>query len=107
MLFRSIPCFAGVANAFITPPGDVFPCVPARKDFYMGNIKEESFDEIWQSEAAEEVRRRIGRGICKCLITCETSTALRYSMPYQFKRVARLLKPRGGPGDPDGGGRGV
>lgn len=86
-----IPCFAAVANAFINPEGDVFPCVPARKDFHLGNIKTQSFDAIWESALATDVRRRIQQGVCKCLITCETSTALRYSTGYQIKRMSRGL----------------
>ncbi len=107
-----IPCFAAVANAFINPYGEVFPCVPARRDFLLGSLREESFDRIWEGERARQVREQIRRGTCKCLITCETSTALRYSIPYQAKRIAsglrRFLRGRrraalmGGPqsGDP-------
>ncbi len=84
-----IPCFAAVANAFINPHGDVFPCVPARKDFLLGNIKEQSFDEIWESDKAKQTRKRIQDGVCKCLITCETSNAIRYSTPYQVQRIGR------------------
>jgi len=100
-----IPCFAAVANAFINPYGEVFPCVPTRKDFLLGGIKDESFDNIWEGKKAVEVRRKIQRGVCKCLITCETSTALRYSTPYQAKRIARGLGRllRGEPRPPLGG----
>lgn len=87
-----IPCFAGVTNAFVNPYGEVFPCVPARRDFLLGDLKEESFDSIWESDRAARVRRRIGQGVCKCLITCETSTALRYQTAYQAKRIARGLR---------------
>jgi len=97
-----IPCFAAVANAFINPYGEVFPCVPARKDFLLGSLKDESFDSIWEGGKAREVRERIRRGGCKCLITCETSNALRYSTDCQVKRIAhglkRLLKDRHGGG---------
>ena len=82
-----IPCFAAVANAFISPHGDVYPCVPARKDFLLGNIKTESFDSIWTGSKAEKTRKRITKGVCKCLITCETSNALRYSTGYQVRRL--------------------
>ena len=89
-----IPCFAAVASAFINPYGDVFPCVPARKDFLMGNLKEQDFDSIWESTQATEIRNRIKQGICRCLITCETSTALRYSTKYQIKRILHGLFSR-------------
>lgn len=87
-----IPCFAAVSNAFITPYGDVFPCVPARKSFYLGNIKDQPFDSLWQSDRASEVRRAILTGRCKCLITCETATALQYSPSYRLKRLFSKMK---------------
>ena len=50
-------CAAGFANAVVQPNGDVFPCPVAFAR--MGNLREQSFKEIWSSRRSAEVRERI------------------------------------------------
>ena len=50
-------CAAGYANAVVQPNGDVFPCPVAFAS--MGNLREQSFKEIWYSRRSAEVRERI------------------------------------------------
>lgn len=48
--------------AHITASGDVCPCVVFMDgDFCYGNINEETFDKIWESERAREIRSRFSR----------------------------------------------
>jgi radical SAM protein with 4Fe4S-binding SPASM domain len=58
-----LPCEAGLANFFVFPYGDVYPCNGLEDRHWrkrMGNIREaKSFDEIWNGEAAEEVRQLV------------------------------------------------
>lgn len=48
-------CFGGVTRIAITPRADVIPC-PLAPSFILGNLNENSFDEIWYSDAAEIIR---------------------------------------------------
>ena len=44
--------------AYITADGDVYPCIAfmGRSDYIYGNINEQHFDDIWQSERADKIR---------------------------------------------------
>lgn len=51
-------CHGVYFMAHITASGNVCPCVVFMEDnFYYGNINEQNFDEIWESERAEKIRR--------------------------------------------------
>lgn len=59
---RMLPCEAGTANFFIDPWGEVYPCNGLEEKYWkqsMGNIHDDSFMEIWNSEKAEEVRKKV------------------------------------------------
>ena len=40
------------------------------KNQTLGNIREKSFDEIWDSGAAAEFRQRVSLGKCHCWLNC-------------------------------------
>lgn len=60
---RLLPCEAGSANFFIDPWGEVYPCNGMEESKWkksMGNIRDGlSFEEIWNSPQADEVRRMV------------------------------------------------
>nr|WP_320038582.1 radical SAM protein [uncultured Bacteroides sp.] len=60
---RMLPCEAGIVNFFIDPYGEIYPCNGLEEKYWkqsMGNIRKvSSFDEIWQSIQAQEVRRKV------------------------------------------------
>lgn len=60
---RLLPCEAGTVNFFIDPWGEVYPCNGMEEDKWkqsMGNIKSgKSFEEIWNSPEAEQVREKV------------------------------------------------
>jgi MoaA/NifB/PqqE/SkfB family radical SAM enzyme len=53
---RFLPCEMGTESCFIDPSGDVLACNGMDRKIPMGNIRERSFDEIWNSEQANKVR---------------------------------------------------
>lgn len=61
---RLLPCNAGTDLFFLDPYGEVYPCNVMKES--MGNIKEGSFDEIWNGERAREVREKVR----KCPLNC-------------------------------------
>lgn len=57
---RFLKCEMGSEACFIDPSGDVLPCNGMDIKMPMGNIREQTFDEIWNSKQADEVRKAVG-----------------------------------------------
>lgn len=53
---RLLPCDMSKNAFFIDPFCDVIPCNGMEKKAVMGNLHEQSWDELWNSEQAEKVR---------------------------------------------------
>jgi MoaA/NifB/PqqE/SkfB family radical SAM enzyme len=60
---RLLPCEAGIENFFIDPYGEVLPCNGMEETIWFdsfGNIKKfDSFDKIWNSAKASEIRNKV------------------------------------------------
>jgi len=56
---RLLGCEMGLKGFFVDPVGDVLVCNGMDKKQPLGNLKEQSWDEIWHSQRAQEVRRMV------------------------------------------------
>ena len=57
---RLLPCDMAFDTFFIDPYGDVMPCNGTKDKEVMGNLNEcSSWDELWNSSQAEEVRKKV------------------------------------------------
>ena len=56
---RLLPCDMSFDTFFIDPYGDVMPCNGTKEKEVMGNLNEQTWDELWSSEAAEAVRKKV------------------------------------------------
>ena len=56
---RLLPCDMSFDTFFIDPYGDVMPCNGTKEKEVMGNLNEQDWEELWNSEAAENVRRKV------------------------------------------------
>ena len=56
---RLLPCDMSFDTFFIDPFGDVMPCNGTKEKEVMGNLKEKSWDELWNSPEAESVRKKV------------------------------------------------
>lgn len=74
--FRNKKCLEPFRNISILPRGEVYTCCSAflKHDYYIGNIYENEFDDIWNSERALKLRYSVSNGnfeycqsICKYL----------------------------------------
>jgi len=74
---RLIPCTAGTDFIFLDPWSDVYAC-NVRPDLYMGNIKENSWSEIWSSEETASVRLKVAACQHNCWMVTTARTAMRY-----------------------------
>lgn len=80
--YESLPCSAGHTAAYISPYGEVYPCV--QFPYLTGNVREKSFEEIWKhSPQFAEVRAiRVStlEGCSKCVhsSSCSRCPGLAY-----------------------------
>ncbi len=56
---RLLPCDMSFDTFFIDPYGDVMPCNGTKDKEVMGNLNNLSWDELWNSCQAEEVRKKV------------------------------------------------
>ena len=54
---RLLPCEMGHDSFFLDPTGEIFPCNVMEES--MGNLKDKSFEEIWNSDRAKKVREKV------------------------------------------------
>ena len=75
---RLLPCDMSFDTFFVDPFGDVMPCNGTREKEVMGNLNEAAtFDEIWNSELAEEVRKKVRKCDRNCWMIGSASPAMR------------------------------
>ncbi len=56
---RLLPCDMSFDTFFIDPYGDVMPCNGTKEKEVMGNLNTQSWDELWNSQEAENVRKKV------------------------------------------------
>lgn len=76
-------CCAGRDLFFVDPRGNVLPCNGSQDPWIMGNLKEQSWDEIWNGSQAEAVRKTVDG--------CDRSCAFIGTARFDMKR--RPWKP--------------
>ena len=82
-----VPCKAGVLSAVVYANGDVAVCETDSAHPRLGNLREHSFRELWNSPQAERARGMIRTKQC----ACANERCLAISMLYQPAEVARAL----------------
>lgn len=73
---RLLPCDMSFDTFFIDPYGDVMPCNGTRDKEIMGNLNRQSFDEVWNSPEAEQVRQRVRGCSRNCWMIGSVSPAM-------------------------------
>ena len=73
------PCYGGLQSAFVNWDGEVYACEGfSDRRFSFGNIKDQSFDEVFKSEKAKKIRAFIKADKCQpCFLGCEILSSLR------------------------------
>jgi MoaA/NifB/PqqE/SkfB family radical SAM enzyme len=78
---RLLPCEMGFDTFFLDPFGDIFPCNVM--DNCMGNLRKNSFDEIWHGQNANAVRYQV--------INCKNNCWMIGSVSQQMRK--NIVKP--------------
>lgn len=77
---RLLPCEMGFDSFFLDPYGYIFPCNVMEES--MGNLKEKSFDMIWNSVEAEKIRHKV--------MSCNKNCWMIGSVSQQMKKNIRI-----------------
>lgn len=73
---RLLPCDMAFDTFFIDPYGDVMPCNGTKEKEVMGNLNNQSWDELWNSEQAEKVRNVVRHCNRNCWMIGSVSPAM-------------------------------
>lgn len=73
---RLLPCDMAFDTFFIDPYGDVMPCNGTKEKEVMGNLNEQSWDELWNSEQADTVRKKVRSCNRNCWMIGSVSPAM-------------------------------
>lgn len=84
-----VKCAAGELMGVIDNNGDVRLCELLKP---IGNIRQDSFHDIWHSEAADLQRKSISQGECYCTHECFIAPSMIYQPKNYFKAIRYCLK---------------
>jgi MoaA/NifB/PqqE/SkfB family radical SAM enzyme len=88
---RFLPCEMGKDGFFVDPYGDVLACNGMNEKLPMGNLKEQSWDEIWNSAKAKDVRAAVKQCKKNCWMIGSAAPAIWH---HPFKPVMWVLKKK-------------
>jgi len=86
---RLYPCTQGTDSVFIDPWGDVYAC-NVRNDLYMGNLKDQSWNEIYYGDLATNIREKVKKCEQNCWMVSSAKTAIRSSIYYKLPKLGVL-----------------
>ena len=86
---RLLPCDMAFDTFFIDPYGDVMPCNGTKEKEVMGNLNEQTWDELWNSEQAEKVRTKVRHCDRQCWMIGSVSPAMH---KYIWKPTLWVIK---------------
>lgn len=84
---RPLPCEAGTELFYMDPLGEIRPCNGMEET--MGNTREKSFEEIWNSEEAKRIREKVARCQKNCWMIGSASPAMK---KYFWKPTIWVIK---------------
>ena len=97
---RLLPCEMGQDGFFVDPWGDVLPCNGMDEKQPMGNLKEQTWDEIWNSDKAQKVRDAVKTCPKNCWMIGSAAPAIWHHplkpMLWVLKNKVRMMMGREG-----------
>lgn len=89
---RLLPCEAGIENFFVDPLGAIYPCNGLERSVWsksMGNLNERPFEEIWNGEAAGEVREMVRKCPKNCWMIGTAAPVMKKYIKVPLRWVAK------------------
>ena len=83
---RLMPCTAGTDFFFVDPWSDVYAC-NVRPDLWVGNLRDQTWEEIHNGEKVREARRKVA--VCKqnCWMVASAKTAMRSRLSARLPKL--------------------
>ena len=75
---RLLPCGAGTDIVFIDPYGEIYPCNALSES--MGSIRKNSFEQVWNSPRANEVRGMVSKCQKNCWMVGTSRPAIKKNL---------------------------
>ena len=75
---RLLPCGAGTDIVFIDPYGEIYPCNALSES--MGNIRKNSFEQVWNSPRANEIRGMVSKCQRNCWMVGTSRPAIKKNL---------------------------
>ncbi len=92
---RFLPCDMGSNGFFVDPSGDVLACNGMDQKMPMGNLKTQSWDQIWNSQQAQQVRQSVKKCQKNCWMIGNAAPAmwqdLKVPAAWVMKNKLKLL----------------
>jgi sulfatase maturation enzyme AslB (radical SAM superfamily) len=91
---RLLPCEVGSDVFFLDPYGNVMPCNGSDEPMIMGNLKQDSFQKIWTSEKASEIRENVKSCTKQCWMIGSVAPAMkkRFWVPVRWILLNKLKR---------------
>jgi radical SAM protein with 4Fe4S-binding SPASM domain len=96
---RMLPCEAGSENFFLDPFGNVLPCNGMEESCWfstMGNLNEQSFEDIWNGPKAAEVRDKVAHCPKSCWMIGSVSPVMKKYIkeiaPWIIKNKLKVMR---------------
>ncbi|MDO4469108.1 MAG: radical SAM protein [Bacillota bacterium] len=86
---RLLPCDMSFDTFFIDPYGDVMPCNGTKDKEVMGNLNVQSWEELWNSDQANEIRKKVRACDRNCWMIGSVSPAMH---KYIWKPAIWIVK---------------
>ena len=86
---RPLPCEAGTDVFFLDPYGNIMPCNGSDESMIMGNLRNKTFDEIWQGSKADEIRKEVKKCFKQCWMIGSASPAMKKRLLVPAKWVVK------------------
>lgn len=86
---RLLPCEVGTDMFFLDPYGRIMPCNGMDQEMPMGDLTQQSFEEIWHSEQAEKVRKAVKSCHKNCWMIGSVAPAMRKDKLTPLKWIVK------------------
>lgn len=87
-------CYAGLLNGVIYEDGKVYAC--ELKDYLLGDLRRNNYDfkDIWNSQKAKEIRKKIEKYSCGCTHECFLTTNILFNIKLYPCLIKEWLKSK-------------
>ena len=96
---RPLPCEVGTDVFFLDPYGNILPCNGSDEPIIMGNLRDQNFDQIWNSQKADEIREQVKNCSKECWMIGSASPAMKKQIwipaMWVIKNKLGIRKQRG------------